>query len=202
MPVVTPTWLIPYPVGTDRFCDGDLFTQELAERVDAILDDFDALLPRLVTPPMAKIVATVAGPVWAPVTGVQSNQTVNYDSVDYDTDDMTNITFDPQKITYTRNGYWVMGGLANFNSTGTVDSVIIVQWVVGNTTATAGRAIGFQARRTATNHIEGSMLKRYSNFGVPGLGAEAQTDYNISANVATIQIAPETHMYVRWFSDL
>jgi hypothetical protein len=170
--------------------------------VDAILDDFDALLPRLVTPPMAKIVATVAGPVWAPVTGVQSNQTVNYDSVDYDTDDMTNITFDPQKITYTRNGYWVMGGLANFNSTGTVDSVIIVQWVVGNTTATAGRAIGFQARRTATNHIEGSMLKRYSNFGVPGLGAEAQTDYNISANVATIQIAPETHMYVRWFSDL
>lgn len=202
MPAVTPTWLIPYAVGTDRFCDGDLYVREMAERVDEILDGFDALLPRLVTPPTAKIVATVPGPVWTPVTGIQSNQTISYDAVDYDTDNMTNITFDPQKITYTRNGYWLMGGMANFTSSGTLDSVITVQWVVGNTLATAGRAICFQARRTPTNHLMGSMLKRYANFGIPGLGAEAQTDYNISANVAAIQVIADTHMYIRWFSDL
>lgn len=36
MSATTPTWLIPYPTGTDRVADGDNAMQALAERVDTL----------------------------------------------------------------------------------------------------------------------------------------------------------------------
>lgn len=202
MPSVTPTWQIPYAISTDPFCDGDLFIQQMAERVADILDSFDALVIRLITPPMAKIVVTVPNAVWSPVTGNLADQVVLYDSVEYDTDDMTNITFDPEKISYSRNGYWIQGGAINFTSSGNVDALVRASWVGSNAGVTAGRAIDFQARRTAQSHLVGSILKQYSNFGLPGLSGEVETDYNVSANVASIQVIEDTQMYVRWYSDL
>lgn len=56
----TATWEIPYPDGTDTLCDGYLFTQAIAERVDEILDDFDESLSLTEVRPLARVSTTVS----------------------------------------------------------------------------------------------------------------------------------------------
>ena len=89
----TVTWAIPYPQSTDRFCDGYLFTQEMAERVDAILDGFDTDFTRVEFPPAAEVSLT-ADHVDASATG----DTVPWDTVEFDTASMVNLSLLPTAI--------------------------------------------------------------------------------------------------------
>jgi hypothetical protein len=201
MPSATAVWEIPYAVGTDRMCDGYLYVQAMAERVDEILDEFDADLPRLQTPPMAKIMTSVPSET---ITTDGAEHIISYDTVNYDTANMSNLTFDPTVLTFPINGYYMQGGVFNLNSVvAQEEDLVTVSYLVGNTGTTAGRGGGSQRRGTGVlSHFGGSILKRYANAGLPGLTAEVETDYSIESIGDTMNVEPETQMYARWFADL
>lgn len=62
----TPTWAIPYPQSSDTWCDGWAYMQEMAERVDEILDEFDTDLASSQVIPLARVETAI---VQTPVAG-------------------------------------------------------------------------------------------------------------------------------------
>lgn len=107
MAATTATWAIPYPQGTDRFCDGWSFTQQMAERVDAILDDFDADLTFVEFPPAARVTTTANQVVGT----TNAGGAIVYDQVDWDTDSWVNLSANDLAIETTGNRY-IMAGVA------------------------------------------------------------------------------------------
>jgi hypothetical protein len=75
---VTNPWEIPYPEGTDILCDGYLYIQGIAERVDEILDEFDVTLANAIVRPLARISTTTSQTV-------QLNGSISFSTVDFDT---------------------------------------------------------------------------------------------------------------------
>lgn len=105
MAATTATWAIPYPQGTDRFCDGWLFTQEMAERVDAILDGFDTDLTFVESPPAARVTLTTN----EVVDPLGSGGSITFDQVDFDTDSWVNLSANPLAIETTGSRYILTG---------------------------------------------------------------------------------------------
>jgi hypothetical protein len=75
---VTNPWEIPYPETTDTLCDGYLYTQAIAERVDEILDAFDVTLANALVRPLARISTNTSQTV-------QSDGSISFSQVDFDT---------------------------------------------------------------------------------------------------------------------
>lgn len=99
MPSTTATWRLTYPVGTDEFCQGPVFIQDLAVEVDALLATYNAFLDRIRTPPYASLRATVAQTFPSSISPA-GNPTfdVSYDTVNADTDNYTNLPATPSVI--------------------------------------------------------------------------------------------------------
>ena len=125
MTLTTDTWLIPYPESTDRPCDGYLFTQQMAERVDTILDQFDVNLARVEVIPLARV------SVGALQIEGASGDEVTWTNVDFDTtgNDIANLSLDNEFITAAGHAYHLTGGNVDFQFgvalAGTVNSLTL-----------------------------------------------------------------------------
>jgi hypothetical protein len=198
MPSATATWAIPYPLGTDPFCDGDQFTQDIAERVDTLLDTFDSELVRIQQPPMAKVSVSTAVTL-----GVSppSLETI-YDTVQYDTANMVNLAVDDNAITLPQNGYYIQGGNCNATklTNATAGAAFSASWLAINVGTTGGRASQHSRDQLLPFHVGASILKQYSSFGT--LGAEVTTDIESFVSSSSLSADGGTNMVVRWFSDL
>lgn len=118
MVAVTPTWEIPYAEDTDPFCDGCTITQDMAERIDEIMADFDTSLAASSVIPLAR----------ASRIEQQSNLTsssvgaVIYTAVDFDTTGIADLNQPTNPILIDGDDRWAMGGAMTWNSTATSGS--------------------------------------------------------------------------------
>lgn len=102
MTAVTATWGIPYATSTDRLCDGCTITEDMAERVDDILNQFDISLAASEVVPLARA-SRQSGQ-----DGVQAG-TLEFTAVDFDTTGIGNLATPTAPIMITQEGRWMMG---------------------------------------------------------------------------------------------
>jgi len=112
MPAATATWAIPYAISTDVFCDAYLTIQALAERVDAILDEFDFDEARTSVIPLAEIGFNGTQQVDDGTT--QTN--VIFSTVDFDSTDLADLSIDPSSVVIQDNQYSLSGAYCNWDS--------------------------------------------------------------------------------------
>lgn len=105
MGAATNTWLIPYPLGTDRMCDGYLFTQDMAERVDEILDVFDVDLARTQVIPLARVSVSVSQVTTDAVPAP------TFTTVDFDTTGLVDMNQPATPIRVEDDQFFIAGGL-------------------------------------------------------------------------------------------
>lgn len=114
MASTTSTQHLPYPQGTDAFCDGWSYTQQLAEAVDALLDSLDDDAEFLELVPYARVSRSAA---YDHSTVFQT--LLSYDTVDTDTAELVDLSRNNTAITIDRQGIWMGGGALWHTSTGT-----------------------------------------------------------------------------------
>lgn len=117
MSATTATWAIPYPESPDRFCDGYLFTQRMAERVDEIMNVFDVDLLRVQVIPLARV--SVNAPELLVFNGVFI-QPIRYDTVDFDTAGLANLSLDLSTLLTVNRTRIVTGAYLNYQNNGGV----------------------------------------------------------------------------------
>ena len=104
MTYCTPVCDLPGPSAEERFCDSAPTWLALAERINEILAEQDAVLGRTAdTVPFAHV--QITDPVT--YTGV-STTSLTWDSVSADTDSMVDLDVDPYSIYPKRSGIWVI----------------------------------------------------------------------------------------------
>ncbi len=181
MAATTATWAIPYPQSTDQFCDGWLFTQEMAERVDAILDDFDTDLTFVEFPPMARVTLTANEVVDA----AGSGGAVTFDQVDWDTDSWVNLSANGKAIITTGARYIVTGG-----ATGMISSISAADeyqlTVNGATTSSRDASVNAWTSVSALDSGVATIQMNLSHLG------SAVTNLTALANA---------RMYAFWFGN-
>jgi hypothetical protein len=187
----TAVWQIPYPESTDRFCDGDFYIQEMAEKVDSIMDGFDFDLARTEVVPTSRV--SLSATTTLPVAG-----TVEFDQVDWDNSSMVNLAINPTDISST-DAAFIFGAAAQFYNTSSNVATNDYTIVPNNTSATPE----FMQRVSA---VPGSAI-------LPGNGSSeaffnGQADVNVtlsfdggSSAAGVASIALYTYMWVHWFSD-
>lgn len=99
----TNTWLIPYPLGTDRMCDGYLFTQDMAERVDTILDEFDVDLARSQVIPLARVSVSVTQST------SDASPAPTFTTVDFDTTGLADMNQPASPLIVEANQFYLAG---------------------------------------------------------------------------------------------
>lgn len=112
MAAVTTTWEIPYPQDTDRFCDGYLYTQQMAERIDEILDEFDVDSARARVVPLARV-SVLADQITSDL-----NPFAAFDTVDFDTAGLANLAQAETPLEVLDGTYLIIGGDATWTEAG------------------------------------------------------------------------------------
>jgi hypothetical protein len=184
----TATWAIPYPQSTDRFCDGYLFTQEMAERVDAILDDFDTDFTRVEFPPAAEVSLSADHVDTNPV-----GEVVPWDTVEFDTASMVNLSLRPTAIVLTSdvNSIYIGGGDIIQTSSGSAGSWYDVSIV--NTSDVRDNGATF------VSNISVSALEEVTAGGTAAVVALAQ---HLGTAVTALTTKAGSRMYAYWIGDL
>lgn len=113
MASATPTWAIPYAQSTDQMCDGWLYIQEMAERVDEILDEFDVDLAASQVVQLAR-----ASRIDEPVQVNVSTGEVIFTAIDFDTAGLANVFTPTDPIRIDEESLWMLGGMLYFDFTG------------------------------------------------------------------------------------
>lgn len=160
----TATWQIPYAQSTDRLCDGYLYTQEMAERVDEILDEFDTSIGLQTVVPLARVSITL--PVTISTTAVNG-----YQSVDFDTANLADLAGFGSLAT-PADSYYLAGVTSWFRSSGASAgdlytlgvSATTGDWAQRDPATTAG-AKGSLAGMNYNSGAEEQMNVEYSSFG-------------------------------------
>lgn len=112
----TATWGIPYATPATRLCDGYDAIDQMATAVDNLLVTFNADLDRIVTPPYASISTVVPQTVNTNVAGFAAPLLViDYDTVNADTDNLTNLATLPSILTLPADVSPTGGYFAIFN---------------------------------------------------------------------------------------
>lgn len=117
MSATTATWAIPYPESPDRFCDGYLFTQRMAERVDEIMNVFDVDLLRVQVIPLARVSVDIQELL---VFNGVFQQPIRYISVDFDTAGLANLSLDLSTLKVVDRTRVVTGSYLNYQNNGGV----------------------------------------------------------------------------------
>ncbi len=115
MSTVTATWTIPYPESPDRFCDGYLFTQQMAERVDEIMNVFDVDLRRVQVIPLARV--SILANELLVFNGV-FQQPIRYEQVDFDTAGLANLSLDLSTLKVIGQTRILTGAYLNYQNDG------------------------------------------------------------------------------------
>lgn len=115
MSATTTTWAIPYPESPDRFCDGYLFTQRMAERVDEIMAVFDTDLLRVQVIPLARVSVDIQELL---VFNGVLQQPIRYISVDFDTAGLANLSLDLSTLLTVARTRIVTGAYLNYQNNG------------------------------------------------------------------------------------
>lgn len=102
MVAVTPTWAIPYAESTDPFCDGCTITESMAERIDAILADFDASLSGASVQPLAR------ASTFTTQSDVDTGELV-YTAIDFDTTGIADLNQPTAPIIVSDDSRYIMG---------------------------------------------------------------------------------------------
>jgi hypothetical protein len=183
----TATWAIPYPQSTDRFCDGYLFTQEMAERVDAILDDFDTDFTRVEFPPAAEV-SLSTDHVDVSATG----EPVPWNTVEFDTAGMVNLSLLPTAISISDvNSVYVTGGDLIQTSSGSAGSYYTVS--VSNESDVRDNGATF------VSNISVSALTKVSTGVVTHVVGTAG---HLGTAVTALTTKTGSRMYAYWIGDL
>lgn len=164
----TATWQIPYPAGTDRFCDGYLFIQDMAERVDAILDDFDISLAAVQVVPLARVSSTVTN-------NLVAGELMTYSTIDFDTDNLALQaafgTLTAKALTYYQAGatsfFRNVGGTAGNTSTNYVDATdgSVFTWNQRDPATSAGSQSSFGGLHSNTLTTNGQITLQFGGSG-------------------------------------
>lgn len=190
MGATTDTWLIPYPLDTDTFCDGYLFTQQIAERVDAIMDNFDVELARVELIPLARVSVTI------PQNDGASGEEINWKNVDFDTTgNIVNLNLDTEFITVQGGEYRLVGGAASFffgvGTAGTAYALVLTggsdRQVVQRDSAPAGANLALNFIDESTNPEFFGLVERH--IGTAPAGTPTMTTLN-------------AYMWYLWLGDL
>lgn len=161
----TATWEIPYPQSTDRLCDGYLYIQQMAERVDEILDEFDVTIGDQTVLPLARVSITV--PVAISPTAVNG-----YQSTDFDTASLAELASFGM-LGAPANSYYLTGVTSFFRSTGAAAGDLYTLGVNATTGDWAQRdpatSAGAKGSEAGVNYnssdTEEQMYVEYSSFG-------------------------------------
>lgn len=105
MTAVTPTWEIPYAEPTDPFCDGCTITEDMAQRVDDILAEFEASLDAAQVIPLARASRLTVQE------DVPAAETLEFTAVDFDTTGIGSLSAPVSPIRITSEGRWMLGGM-------------------------------------------------------------------------------------------
>lgn len=127
----TVTWEIPYPDSTDNLCDGYLYIQQMAERVDEILDEFDTDLEDSLVVPLAR--ASRIGE--AIQVDVDSGELI-FTAIDFDTTGITNVFTPTAPIEVDEEHLWMMGGYIQYDYSAATGTTVVrvnsVNFISGN----------------------------------------------------------------------
>lgn len=108
MPTCTPLYGLVYPIGSDRPCDIDVTLCDFAAEVETELSRLDDVVDRVAdTIPMAQVRMTVTT-TYATDPGGSTPAVVAFDTVDFDTADMVNLTANPYVIMLPRAGRYII----------------------------------------------------------------------------------------------
>lgn len=119
MPTCTPIYGLPYILGSDAPCDQSETWCGFAAAVEAELDRLDLIVARTNTViPMAKV--SISEPQ-------ALSSTLNFDTVEEDTDDMVNLSESPRFIFAQRTGIYRVRFYTEVGTTGSTSSSFIVQ---------------------------------------------------------------------------
>jgi hypothetical protein len=184
----TATWAIPYPQSTDRFCDGYLFTQELAERVDAILDVFDFDFNRVQFPPMAEVSRSTDQTQTSNV-----GETVPWDTVEFDTASMVNLSLLSTSISIDpdANSIYVAGADIFQTSSGSAGSY----YTVNVTTEDDVRDNG----ASQTSQISVAGITKTPTGSITRI---TTTTGHLGTAVTALTLKTGSRMYAYWVGDL
>jgi len=200
MAATTATWAIPYPQGLDRFCDGHLFTEAIAQRTDDILAAFDLDLDLLGDMPAAKLINPVPS-----FDDIVADPRVVFTGIEYDNDGMISLAADPTIVSFTRNGYWIIGGVADylsFNNAAGQKYDAELRSSVSTLTTTLDQETRDNGGNQAAFSTMGG-LNRYTNFGVSGLEGEVQLRVTQSPAVNTIMfLGLQGAVWARWIGEI
>lgn len=106
MPTCTPLYGLPYAEGSDAPCDIGETLCAFADAVETQLDLLDAVVDRVAdTVPMVQVKLTT--PLTTVSTG-NTNITVPFDTVSFDTADMVALADNPYRITLPRQGRYLV----------------------------------------------------------------------------------------------
>lgn len=171
MPTCTPLYNLVYPIGSDRPCDIDETLCDFATGVETELSRLDDVVDRVAdTIPMAQVRMTVTT-AYATNPGGGTPAVVAFDTVDFDTADMVNLTANPYRITLPRAGRYIVYAQYFGTSVGT------------------GNFISFTAGRVAVDsYIDDASTPIYLNASAELRYAPASVSVaGIDTNVAEIQ---------------
>jgi len=199
----TTTWAIPYAISTDRLCDGDDITASMALRVDAIMTAFDADLDFLGSQPAVRLQFNITT-TQTQVGGTNSPFGFPFDTVDYDTNNMSNISVDPTTITYRRAGYYAFGGSATFQIPTPTSGAQYASKIFS--TVAVNSVCGQSTRDSSDNaEVSCSALNRVPvDRTVPGAEAEIDNEVERTGPVGggPLTVFTYTNMYAHWIADL
>lgn len=196
MPTCTPVYELPYAIGSDRPCDiGDTLCS-FASEVELELDRLDTIVDRVVdTIPMAQVRMTVTT-TYATNPGGLTPAVVAFDTVDFDTADMVNLTANPYVIMLPRAGRYIVYGQMFGTTIG-----------VGNSISFTAGTVAFAAYLDDAStpiYLNGSAELRYAPTTTLGVVRDISNDdisFLISSPV-TPPVVTGVTFGVYWIGDL
>lgn len=168
MPSSTATWAIPYPDGTDAFCDGYLFIQDMAERVDEILDEFDVSLDETEVLPLARISRTTSE-------SLATGELLTFDTINFDTANLS-LQASFGLLTAPAETYYLTGATSFFRNIGAtagdtsslyVDATdgSVFTWTQRDPATSAGSLASFAGLHRNTAATADQMTLQYGGSG-------------------------------------
>jgi hypothetical protein len=192
MPVTT-TWQIPYPNNSQPLWQGYQYTDDIGNRVDAILEAFEVDAARIEVPPYACLETNT------PITWVGPDPWLisQFTQVNADTGNYTNLTNDPSAIVFpvtATGGHYLVGYYAQSqDSDAYATATVGIQIVANLEPQYCGSTSKVNMGTRALLGLANLLTSVDSTTGPVTLQGEL--------NVAQTTIQPQARLYAIWIGD-